>query len=314
MSPEILKRAMIVPAAAIMVLWSAHVHAVDWTRVSGKDIVLFYPAQMSWELLLTQFDHSGANKFREGKNCRGCHENDADASGELLVADKNSEPTPIPGKPGFIKANVKAAHDGDRIYIRVEFDPGKQPDAGMDKEFATKIAVMLDDGKVLEATRAGCWAVCHDNLARMPSGANGDTTKYLSRSRVAMTRTGGDQIKSAEDLAKIRAEGGYLEYWQARLTSGAAPQVVDGAVLEKREEHPTPAVSAEASETAGRWSVTFSRKLAAGAPYKDIVPGKTYSIGLSIHAGHTAKRFHYVSFEKTLVMDKGVADLVAARN
>ncbi len=312
MSSEILKRALIF--AAVLMSLSMRAEAVDWTRVAGKDMVLLYPARMSWELLLTQFDHSGANKFREGKNCRGCHENDAQASGELLVADKNSEPSPIAGKPGFVKANVKAAHDAERIYIRIEFDPGKQPDAGMDKDFATKVAVMLDDGKVLEAGRAGCWAACHDDLARMPSGADHDTTKYLARSRVAMTRTGGAQIKPAPDLAQARAEGAYLEYWQARLNSGAAPQVAAGTVLEKREELTPPMVAVEASETGGKWAVVFSRKLIAGAPYKDIVPGKTYAIGFSIHAGHTSKRFHYVSFEKTLTLDKGPADLVATPN
>ena len=31
----------------------------------------------------------------------------------------------------------------------------------------------------------------------------------------------------------------------------------------------------------------------------------------SMHAGHTEQRFHYVSFERTLVLDEGSADLVA---
>jgi hypothetical protein len=289
-------------------------HAVDWNKVSGKDVVLFYPAQMSWEMLLTQSDHSGAGKFREGKNCAGCHEGEERASGKLLVGDKSVEATPIAGKPGFVMANVKAAHDGDRVYVRVEFDPGPQPDAGMDKEFATKVAVMIDDGKVPEAGRAGCWATCHDNLTRMPSGGTVETTKYLSRSRVSLTRKGGTDIKPAAELDKIRAEGGYLEYWQARLNPGKPAVAVDGTILEKRAENPTPAVSVEAAENGTKWTVIFSRKMSAGAPHKDIVAGKTYTFGVSVHAGRAHQRFHYVSLEKSLALDTGKADFVAARN
>lgn len=310
MSSGILKAACALSA----ILLPLQAHAVDWNKASGKDVVLFYPAQMSWEILLTQSDHSGAGKFREGKNCAGCHEGEERASGKLLVGDKSTEPTPIAGKPGFIMANVKTANDGDRIYVRVEFDPGQQPDAGMDKDFATKVAVMIDDGKVPEATRAGCWATCHDNLTRMPSGGSVETTKYLSRSRVAMTRKGGTDIKPAAELDKIRAEGGYLEYWQARLNPGKPPVAVDGTILEKRTENAAPAVSVEATESGTKWTVIFSRKMSAGAPYKDIVPGKPYTIGVSLHAGRAYQRFHYVSLEKTLAVDSGKADFVAARN
>ncbi|MSO73125.1 MAG: cytochrome c-552 precursor [Rhodospirillaceae bacterium] len=297
-----------------LILPIAAAHAVDWVRVPGKDVILLYPAQMSWELLLTQADHSGAKKFRDGKDCRGCHEGEEKASGTLLVTDKHVEPAPIAAKPGFLKANVKVAHDATRLYIHLEFDPGQQPNAGMDKDFSTKVAVMIDDGGVTEATRAGCWAACHDNSARMASGGDADTTKYLVRSRAAMSRQGGAQIKPADELAKIRAENGYLEYWQARLKPGAAPEVVDGTVLEKREERAGPVVTAEASEKGSQWSVTFSRPLAAGPGYKSFQPGKTYTVGFSVHAGHTAKRFHYVSLEKTLVLDGGKADFIAAAN
>ncbi len=299
--------------ACAIITHACAAYAIDWTRAVGKDIVLFYPAQMSWETLLTQSSHSGAQKFRDGKNCRGCHEGEEPASGKLLVNDKGSEPTPIAGKPGSIKATVKAAHDAERIYVQVGFDTGAQPDAGMDKDFATKVAVMIDDGGVPEAARAGCFAACHDNLARMPSGGEGDTTKYLARSRVSVGRHGGDQIKPAEDLATARAQGSTLEYWQARLRASGPAEVVDGTILEKRQESAPSAVSAEAVQNGTKWTVTFSRKLAAGPGYKDFAPGKTYTLGVSVHAGHTAKRFHYVSLEKTLVLDTGKADIIAPR-
>ncbi len=289
-------------------------HAADLSSAKGKDFVLFYPAQMSWETLLTQSAHSGAQKFREGKNCRGCHEGEEQASGKLLVADKGSEPAPIAGKPGSIKATIKAMHDAERIYVQIDFDAGQQPDAGMDKDYATKVAVMIDDGGVPEAARAGCFVACHDNLSRMASGKDGDTTKYLARSRVSIGRQGGDQVKPEAELTSARAQGATLEYWQARLKPSGTPDVVDGTILEKRRENPSPVVTAEAVATGTRWTVTFSRKLAAGAGYKDFVPGKTYTIGVSIHAGHAAKRFHYVSLEKTLMLDTGKADIIAGRS
>src|SRR4051794_18252304 len=116
--------ARLIVLAAIAVFFSAGSgSALDWARVPGKDIVLLYPAQLSWEMLLTQSEHSGANKFRDGKNCRQCHENHEAESGNLLVADKSSERTPIAGKPGSVKATVKFAHDADRLYIHIDFDP-----------------------------------------------------------------------------------------------------------------------------------------------------------------------------------------------
>lgn len=288
--------------------------AIDWTGIDGKDIVLFYPAQISWEMLLTQSDHSGADKFREGKNCAGCHEGEERASGRLLVGDKSVEPTPIAGKPGFLSAHVKAAHDDKNVFVRLSFRAGEQPNAGLDRDFATKVAIMFDDGSVVEAVRAGCWATCHDNLTRMASGGAGEMTKYLARSRLKMSRSGGMEIRPAAELEKIRREGGYLEYWQAWLNPGQPAIAVDGMILENRSVSETPAVVVDAVESDGQWIVTFHRKMRAGAPYKDIVPGRTYTFGVSIHAGHSAQRFHYVSLEKTLVVDTGKADLVARRN
>ena len=302
-------------AAAVAILLSGTAHAaVDWSKVPGKDITLLYPGQMSWEMLLTNKEHSGGAKFLAGKNCRECHEGEEQNSGKLMVADKSLEPTPIAGKPGSQTAKVSAALDGDTLHIRIAFAPGTQPDAGMEPKFSTKVAVMLDDGTVAEATRGGCWGACHDDLAKMPSGGAGDTTKYLARTRVKMARTGGAELKPAEEIAKMRDGGQFLEYWQARLNQGAAPDVVDGTVLEKRQENAAAAVTATAAFENGTWVVDFARKLNAGANHKVLAPGKTYTVGFSIHAGHTARRFHYVSLEKTLAIESGTADLVAKRN
>jgi hypothetical protein len=315
MSIRAVKFSALMTVVGLVLLHAPPSRAVDWDKVPGKDLTLFYPGQLSWEMLLTQSEHSGADKFREGKDCRQCHEGEEAASGKLLVADKLSEREPIAGKPGSIKSTVKAAHDGENIFIRLDFDPGSQPNAAMEPKYPVMAAVMIDDGKVAEVARGGCYAMCHDNMMRMPSAAAGsEVTKYLSRSRAKMARSGGDELKPADQLAKFRTDGAVVEYWQARLAPGAAPVIVDGDILEKRQEHTTPAVTATASEAGGKWSVVFSRKLSAGAAYKDFAPGKTYTVGFAVHAGHTSHRFHYVSLERTLVIDKGKADFLVVRN
>lgn len=287
--------------------------APNWSGVPSKDVALFYPGQSSWEWVMTQSDHSGADKFKGGKNCAACHIGDEKNMGALLVSGKMNEPTPIPGKPGAITAKVQFAHDAQNFYVHLEFAEGNQPNAKMDNAHATKVTMMLDDGSVPEANRAGCWGMCHDDASTMPSAAGSARTMYLGKTRAALSRQGGgDTLKPAGDLAKLKASGYVLEYWQARLNPGAPAVAVNGIVFDKREETKPTAVTAEATNSGGTWSVTLSRKLNAGAGFVALVPGKRYTVAFAIHSGHTAKRFHYVSFERSLVLDQGAADFVAA--
>lgn len=308
------ERTLVIAAlGALMALSPTQSRAVDWSAVAGKDVVLFYPAQMSWATVMTQAEHTGAGRFRKDKNCRECHDGAEAFSGEQLVVANPVEPTPIADKPGSILANIKFAYDAEHLHVRLEFAPGAQPNVGMDKKFDTKVAMMFDDGNVFEMKRAGCYAACHIDSASMPKGAGGDKTMYLPGSRVQPTRDGGGDLKPAQDLASLRAAGAFAEYWQAGLNPGAAAVPMDGTILEKRQENAAPAVTATVSLEEGKYAVTLSRKLVAGAPYKDIVPGKTYTVGFAIHAGHTNQRFHYVSMEKTFTLDQGPADFVAAK-
>lgn len=300
-------------AGAAATMPAAPAAAIDWSGVPGKDVVLFYPGQSSWEWVLTANDHSGAPKFREGKTCHECHEGEQKTMCATLVSGKKNEPSPIPSKPAFVVVNVKFAHDAERLYAHFDFSPGSQPDAKMDPAVDTKITLMLNDGKVAEANRAGCWGTCHEDAVGMPAGAGKEITKYLTRSRVKMTRQGGEGIKPADELAKIRADGGYLEFWQARLNPGQPAVAVDGTILEKRAEIQPAVVSADGAFANGTWSVTLGRKMAEAAPYKAIAAGTTYTFGIAVHAGHSAHRFHYVSFENTLVLDQGSADFVALK-
>ena len=290
-------------SAAVLAL-APSAGAVDWSKVEAKKVMFLYPAQTPWERLMTRERHSGFRRYPM-KTCVGCHGGiDEHALGEsLAMAEKFKEPTPIMGKPGFLDAQVKMAHDAANFYIQIVFDPGMQPDAAMDKDFDTKVTVMIDDGNVEQANTAGCWVACHQDAESMNMGVTG-RTKYLTESMASA-----DAAKSDADLAQMRAEGKYFEYWQARLNPGAKAVQVDGTILDKRVDSKKPAITADAVRNpAGVWTVTFSRKLTGVAGHKDLAPGKTYNVAFAIHAGHTAKRFHYVSFERTLRLDAGALE------
>jgi hypothetical protein len=291
--------------------------AIDWNAVTGKEVVLFYPGQASFEWALTQSDHSGAKKFREGKKCKECHDGEQADIGKKVVSGKKLEPAPIAGKRGSIPVTVKTAHDAENLYVRLEWPDAPPPSAPpMDPEFEVKATFMLDDGTIAAATRAGCWATCHDDAIGMASAPpDKRITKYLVRSRTKVTRHGGgENYKPSDVLDKMLQGGEYMEFWQARLNKGAAAVASDGYVLEKRYQSDSPVATAEAEFANDRWSVVLSRKLAGAGPHhKDIVAGKTYTVGFAIHDAHAEHRFHHVSFEYSLVLDQGEADFVAAK-
>lgn len=312
-----IRRLVCTVGAVVGVMVGSPVQAIDWNAVKEQEVMLFYPGQASWEWALTQSDHSGAQKFREGKDCFACHKGEEKDIGALIVSGKKLEPAPIPGKPGSLPLKVKTAHDGERLYFRFEWQAPK-PTGGkkMDPEVAARVTVMFDDGGVREATRAGCWGTCHDDAVGMASAPPGkEISKYLVASRSRVTRQGGgENFKPPAELQQLLKQGVFMEYWQARLNPGQPAQAADGYVLDKRHKHPSPAASAQAQFDGGKWIVVLSRKLKAGGDgRKDIVPGKTYSLGFAVHENHADHRFHYVSFERTLVLDQGKADFVAVK-
>lgn len=304
-------------AVAVLTLAAPPAQAIDWSGVPNTEVMLFYPGQASWEWVLTESDHSAAKKFREGKNCAECHRTEEAEMGARIVSGEKLEPAPIPGKRGSIKANVQMAHDGDRLYVRIAWPEATEPQGPkMDPEAEAMVTMMLGDDNLVEAKRAGCWGACHDDANGMASAPQGkEITKYLARSRTKITRQGGgENFKEQSALDKMLQDGQFLEYWHAHVNKGAAAHASHGYILEKRHESESPAVAAEASFADGSWTVVLSRKLAPGRPgHKDIVPGQTTHVGFAIHDAYAEHRFHHVSFEHTLVLDKGEADFIAPR-
>ncbi len=120
---------------------------------------------------------------------------------------------------------------------------GKQPGI-----YEDRMTVMIDDGKVPGFAQQGCWLTCHDGERDMPKQftkeeveANAlltaikksDVRKYLpeTRSNPSDWKTG----KSVDDIAKIKAAGGFVDLIQWRAhRSHAVGMADDGYVLEWR--------------------------------------------------------------------------------
>lgn len=287
--------------------------AVDWSGAPEHEVALFYPGQASWEWALTEKDHSGAPKFRGGKNCKACHDGEQAEMGGKIVAGQKLVPAPVAGRPGAIALHVQTARDSDRLYFRLRWKAGSGAADKPDAENAARVTVMLDDGGVKEAARAGCWGSCHDDaigMASAPAGAR--ISKYLGASRAKLSRQGGgENFKPEADLAALMGQGVFLEYWQARLNPGQPAQPVAGYILEKRHETEGGGVQAEARLADGEWTVVLSRVLNPSEKgHKALSTGKTYNLGFAVHDDHADHRQHHVSFEYTLTLDAASADLV----
>ena len=317
-------RKTIASVAALLFSISAHAAGINWASVPGKEVVLFYPGQSSWEWALTPADMSGGEDFRKGKDCATCHIGEEKDMGPQIVTGQprvfktgekpSIEPNPIAGKPGAVTATVKLANDGTDLYVHIEFAEGAQPDAKQDPAYATKVSVMFNDGKVPEANRGGCFAACHDDSAGMASAGGANRTMYLPKTRAKLTRQGGgDTLAAPDKLSSLQADGYQLEVWQALLNPGQPAKAATQIIFDKRAAAPTNIVTAEATQSGGSWSVTVKRPLAAAAPFSAITAGNTYYLGFAIHSGHTAQRYHYVSYERSFSLNDGKTDLVAVK-
>jgi len=121
-------------------------------------------------------------------------------------------------------------------------------DGQMQGIYEDRMSIMIDDGKVPGFAKQGCWLTCHDGQRDMPKqftkdevAANpmltaikkSDVRKYLpdSRSDPSDWKTG----KTVEELAKIKAAGGFVDLIQWRAhRSYPVGMADDGYVLEWR--------------------------------------------------------------------------------
>jgi len=132
-------------------------------------------------------------------------------------------------------------HDRNDKAVRA----GEQPAL-----YEDRFSIMLDDGKVPLFAQQGCWVTCHDGMRDTRNQVVGDPVKKHPlfsdrrydpdiRKYLASTRTdpaaSWDKTKSREDIAKLKAEGGFLDLMQWRVNRSAPVGMADdGYVLEYR--------------------------------------------------------------------------------
>ena len=243
---------------------------IDWSKIPASSVSLFYPGQSSYEWLRGT-THPGAAMVKKDGACVTCHTGKEKAMGEKIVKGGPLEPTPVKGKNGSIDLKVQAAYDAKNAYFRFQwptaakgpgteypfyrFDgkewkvygyprldkvvqEGKQPAI-----YEDRLTLMIDDGKVPGFAQQGCWLTCHQGERDMPGEASkddaqkvlkkNDIRKYLPVARTDPSdwRT----AKSPEEIAKIKAAGGFVDLVQWRAArSNPVGGVDDGYVLEWR--------------------------------------------------------------------------------
>jgi len=247
---------------------------IDWSKVPASTVTLFYPGQSSYEWVRGG-THPGAAVVVTNQACIMCHAGKEKAMGDKLVKGGPLEPTPVKGKNGSVDLKVQVAYDAKNAYFRYQwkthgkagveypyyrFDgkewkvyggprldkavqEGKQPAI-----YEDRLTMMLDDGKVPGFAQQGCWLTCHDGSRDMPGAASkdqaaanplmaaikkDDVRKYLPATRTEPSdwKTG----KSVEEIAKIKAAGGFVDLIQWRAhRSNPVGMADDGYVLEYR--------------------------------------------------------------------------------
>ena len=243
---------------------------IDWSKIPESSVALFYPGQSSYEWLRTSA-HKGSGGVKQGAECVKCHNGKEQAMGEKIVKGGPLEPVPVKGKNGYIALKFQAAYDAKNAYFRFQwptaakypgteypyyrFDgkewkiygfprldqvvqEGKQPPL-----YEDRMSLMIDDGKVPGFAQQGCWLTCHTGERDMPGEASkddaqkaikkNDIRKYLPAAR--NDPSDWSTAKSPEEIAKIKAAGGFADLIQWRAArSNAIGGVDDGYVLEFR--------------------------------------------------------------------------------
>lgn len=312
---------------------------IDWSAVPSADMTLFFPGQASFEWVQNGKQHGGARPFAKGGDaCTTCHAKELDAIGNKIVAGgggKNDdvEPSPIPGKRGTIEASIQATHDGENLFVRMQWPdtphaPAPFVDGGkMDPDNQIKVAMMITGTGIDLAGQAGCWATCHADNTYMPFApdadalaaagdvtarlkAEGSITKYLSESRTKIeikgrrgkAQGGWDKIKPEDEIAQYLADGTFMDLMRVYADGSSS----NGYILENRVEGGGE-MAAEAALSAGTWTVVFSRPLSGAEGDVALEAGKTYTVGFAIHDDYAAARFHHVTLDTSLALDDDAA-------
>jgi len=248
---------------------------IDWSKISVTTIPLFYPGQSSYEWVRSSAHpgagmvknsgacvtcHTGKEKAMGEKIVKGGPLEPTPVKGKNGYVDLQFQAA-YDAKNAYLRFQWKTlnAYPGtEHQYLRFDgkewkvygypkldkvVQEGKQPGI-----YEDRMTIMIDDGKVPGFAQQGCWLTCHDGQRDMAKqftkeevAANAllgaikknDVRKYLPATRTDPSdwKTG----KSVEDVAKIKAAGGFVDLIQWRAhRSYPVGMADDGYVLEFR--------------------------------------------------------------------------------
>jgi hypothetical protein len=265
---------LILSAGVMSSAIAADVATIDWSKVPATTVPLFYPGQSSYEWLrkdhpgasAVQADqpcvtcHKGQETKLGAKLVKGGPLEPTPVEGKTGQVDlkvqaaydaKNAyfrfewrTQQPYPGtEHQYLRFDGKEW----KVYGYPKLDKivreGKSPGI-----YEDRMSLMIDDGKVPGFAQQGCWLTCHNGQRDMPGTASkedaqanallkainkNDLRKYLPSTRTdpADWKTG----KTPEEIAKIKAAGGFVDLIQWRAhRSNAVGMADDGYVLEYR--------------------------------------------------------------------------------
>ncbi len=249
--------------------------SIDWGKIPDKTVTLFYPGQSSYQWLLRDehkgaagvkgdqacvLCHKGQEKKLGDSLVKGGPLEPAPVKGKNGWVDVKIQAA-YDAKNAYLRFQWKTLNPypgNEHQYLRYDgkewkvygfpklnkpVQEGKQ--AGV---YEDRMSVIIDDGKVPGFAQKGCWLTCHDgerDMAKVASRADAQANPLLSaikkndlRKFLPATRT--DPMdwksgKSLDEIAKIKAAGGYLDLIQWRAhRSNPVGMADDGYVLEYR--------------------------------------------------------------------------------
>ena len=309
--------------APLALLWpqAGRAQTVDWSKIQGKTIKVFYPGFASWEFVRSDDHGTGMLPVRTFKKaCADCHvgqsgEYDINAdkiiNGTLKMASskKPFETKPLQGMPGFKDVEVKAAYDSQNIYLWFQW-PGSgasvsDPSLAKDDK-ADRFSVQLNN-TIKSFALYGCFMTCHNDENGMPDN-NGKDVKLYGY----YTRTKDGSIVPQSTLDQYMSKQLFIDLWTTQFI-GKEVKVTDEYILQTRAKDDHNDVTASGSYANGKYTLMLTRKLSDGDKQDiQLQVGKTFHIGIAIHDNKNSGRKHYVSFPLSIGLSSP-ADLAAQK-
>jgi len=262
-------------AVAMAPAMAADPATIDWKKIRTTTVPLFYPGQSSYEWLRTAEHPGSQVVASDGACLTCHKDTEKKLGAKLVKANKlepmavkgkdaNKElkvQAAYDEKNAYLRFQWQTNNPypgTEHQYLRFDGKEWKVlgfpkldkvvQDGNQPGIYEDRMSIMIDDGKVPGFAKQGCWLTCHDGLRDMPKqftkdevAANAllqaikknDVRKYLPATRTDPSdwKTG----KSVEDIAKIKAAGGFVDLIQWRAhRSYAVGMADDGYVLEFR--------------------------------------------------------------------------------